>query len=108
MEVNIVSQKENPLLKRKEIRFNVKHVAGATPPRLEVRKAVADALKSNVDLIFVKKFETRPGTHTAEGVANLYDSAEQAKLIEPDYIIKRNVPPPVPPPEKPKEEEKKE
>jgi len=104
MEVNIVSQKENPLLKRKEIRFNVKHVAGATPPRLEIRKAVADALKSNVDLIFVKKFETRPGTHTAEGVANLYDSAEQAKLIEPDYIIKRNVPPP----EKPKEEEKKE
>ena len=52
---------------------------------------------------FLKKFETRPGTHTAVGVANLYDSAEQAKLIEPDYVVKRNVPPP----EKPKEEEKK-
>jgi small subunit ribosomal protein S24e len=103
MEVNIVSQKENPLLKRKEIRFDVRHIAGATPHRLEVRKAVADALKSNVDLIFVKKFETRPGTQTAVGVANLYDSAEQAKLIEPDYVIKRNVPPL----EKPKEEEKK-
>jgi small subunit ribosomal protein S24e len=104
MEVDIVSQKENPLLKRKEIGFKVKHVAGATPPRLEVRRAVSEALKANVDLIFVKKFETRPGTHTAVGVANLYDSAEQAKLIEPDYIINRNVPPP----EKPKEEEKKE
>jgi small subunit ribosomal protein S24e len=103
MEVNIVSQKENPLLKRKEICFDVKHVAGATPPRLEIRRAVADALKTNVDLIFVKKLETRPGTHTAVGVANLYDSAEQAKLIEPDYIIKRNIPPP----ENPKEEEKK-
>ena len=103
MEVNIVSQKENPLLKRKEIRFSVKNVAGATPPRLETRKAVAEALKANVDLIFIKKFETRLGTHTVVGVANLYDSAEQAKRIERDYIIKRNVPPP----EKPKEEEKK-
>jgi small subunit ribosomal protein S24e len=103
MEVNVVSQKENPLLKRKEISFNVEHAAGATPTRIEIRKAVAEALKANVDLIFVKRFETRPGTHIALGMANLYDSAEQAKLIEPDYIIKRNVPPP----EKPKEEEKK-
>lgn len=103
MEVKIVSQKENPLLKRKEIHFNVKHVTSATPPRIEVRKAVAEALKANVDLIFLKRFETRPGTHMALGVANLYDSAEQAKLIEPDYIIRRNVPPP----ENPKEEEKK-
>ena len=102
MEVNIVSQKENPLLKRKEIRFHVKHVAGATPPRMEIRKAVAEALKANVDLIFVKRFETRPGTHAALGVANLYDSVEQAKFIEPNYIIKRNVPPP----ENPEEEKK--
>jgi small subunit ribosomal protein S24e len=104
MEVNVLSQKENLLLRRKEIRFNVKHVAGATPPRLEIRKAVAEALKADVNLIFIKKFETKPGTHTALGLANLYDSAEQAKLIEPDYIIKRNVPPQ----ENPKEEEKKE
>lgn len=104
MEVKILSQKENPLLKRKEIQFNVAHAAGATPPRLEIRRAVADALRANVDLLFVKKFETRPGMHSALGVANLYDSAEQARLIEPEYIVKRNVPPPA----KQAEEEKKE
>jgi len=103
MEVNVVSEKENPLLKRKEIRFHVKHVAGATPPRLEIRKAVAEALKVNVDLIFLKKVKTRSGMHMAVGVANLYDSAEQAKLIEPKYIVKRNIPPPP----KPEEKEKK-
>lgn len=103
MEVNVVSEKENPLLKRKEIRFHVKHVAGATPPRLEIRKAVAEALKVNVDLVFLKKVKTRSGMHMAVGVANLYDSAEQAKLIEPKYIVKRNIPPPP----KPEEKEKK-
>ena len=102
MEVKIISQKENPLLKRKEIQFHVEHdKTGSTPPRPEIRKAVAAALKANVDLVFIKKFETKTGMHTAIGVANLYDAAEQAKLIEPQYIIKRNIPP-----EKPKEEAK--
>jgi ribosomal protein S24E len=62
---------------------------------------VATALRKDADLVFVKKMETKTGTHTALGSANVYDSVEQAKLIEPKYIVKRNVPP-----EKPKEEEK--
>ena len=103
MEIKIVSEKQNPLLKRKEVYFQVEHnQTGNTPPRLEVRKAVATALKKDADLVFVKKIETKTGTHTAVGLANVYDSVEQAKLIEPKYIVKRNVPP-----EKPKEEEKK-
>jgi small subunit ribosomal protein S24e len=102
MEIKIVSEKENPVLKRREICFHVEHdQTGSTPPRLEVRKAVASALKKNTDLVFVKRFETKTGTRFAIGVANVYDSIEQAKLIEPEYILKRNVPP-----EKPKEEEK--
>jgi small subunit ribosomal protein S24e len=102
MEVKIISEKENPLLKRKEVHFQVEHSqTGNTPPRLEVRRAVATALRKDADLVFVKKMETKTGTHTALGSANVYDSVEQAKLIEPKYIVKRNVPP-----EKPKEEEK--
>jgi len=104
MEIKIIVEKENPLLKRKEVHFHVNHVAGPTPPRPEIRKAVAEALKANIDFVFVKKFETKAGMHTAVGVANLYDSVEQAQRIEPKYIVKRNVPPPP----KPKEEEKKE
>jgi len=101
MEIKIISQKQNPLLKRKEIQFDVQHEAGSTPPRLEVRRAVAAALKANVDLVFIKRFETRTGTQSAAGTAHLYESAEQAKLIEPEYVVKRNIPP-----EKPKEEAK--
>ena len=101
MEIKIISQKENPLLKRKEVQFDVEHNTGSTPPRLEVRRAVATTLKANVDLVFIKKFVTKAGTHTATGTANLYETVDQAKLIEPEYIVKRNIPP-----EKPKEEAK--
>jgi small subunit ribosomal protein S24e len=103
MEVKIVSEKENPLLKRRKVYFQVEHSqTGSTPPRLEVRKVVATVLKKDADLVFIKKLETKTGTHIAFGVANVYDSVEQARLIEPKYIIERNVPP-----EKPKEEEEK-
>ncbi|MDI6847477.1 MAG: 30S ribosomal protein S24e [Candidatus Bathyarchaeia archaeon] len=102
MKVKIVSKNENLLLKRREVYFQVEHnQTGSTPPRLEVRKAIANTLKTDTDLVFVKKFETKTGTHIAVGVANVYDSVEQAKLIEREYVIKRNAPP-----EKPEEEEK--
>ena len=38
MEIKIISQKENPLLKRKEVQFNVEHETGSTTPRQEVEK----------------------------------------------------------------------
>ncbi|MEM3696035.1 MAG: 30S ribosomal protein S24e [Candidatus Bathyarchaeia archaeon] len=102
MDIKIISDKKNPLLKRREVEFLVEHTqTGSTPPRLEVRKAVASALKADIDLVVIKKFETKTGTNAAVGIANVYDSVEQLRLIEPEYIIKRNVPT-----EKPKEEEK--
>jgi small subunit ribosomal protein S24e len=89
MEIEIISEKENPLLKRREVYFRVKHEQmGSTPPRLEVRKAIASALKAKVDFVFVKKFKTKTGKHVA-----VYDSVDQARLVEPEYIIKRNEPP---------------
>jgi small subunit ribosomal protein S24e len=102
MDIKVISDKQNPLLKRREVQFQVEHTqTGSTPPRLEVRKALASALKANMDLVIIKKFETKTGTNAAVGIANVYDSAEQLKLIEPEYIVKRNVPA-----EKSKEEEK--
>lgn len=100
MEVKITSKKENPLLKRKEVSFKIEQgLQMKTPLRLEVKKALAVELKVSDDLVFVKKMRTLTGTHTTIGVANVYESIEQAKCIEPEYILKRNSPQ-----EKPKEE----
>jgi small subunit ribosomal protein S24e len=93
MEVKVTSEKKNPMLKRKEISFQVEHAeTGSTPSRVEIRRAIASTTKTNEKVVFVKKFETKTGTLTAFGTANIYDSVEQAKLIEPEYIIKRNIP----------------
>jgi small subunit ribosomal protein S24e len=94
MEVKIISTKKNPLLRRKEVAFSVEQgPKGKTPARLEVRKVLATELKINEDLIFIRKMQTMTGTTTAVGIANAYETLEQAKFIEPEFIRKRNSPP---------------
>lgn len=93
MKVTITQQQYNPLLKRKEIAFEVDHKqTRGTPTRLEVRNALAEMLKAKPEVVCVKRIETKTGTMIAVGEANAYDTVEQASLIEPKYIIERNTP----------------
>jgi len=93
MEVKITSELKNLLLKRKEIAFEVQHTqTKGTPERLEIRNKLAEMLKTKPELVYVKRVETKTGTMKAAGEANVYESVEHAKLIEPEYIITRNLP----------------
>ena len=99
MQIKVESTKDNPLLKRREVEFTITQgPKEKTPPRLDVKKALAAELMVGVDVVFVKCMRTRTGTNITQGVANVYQKADQAKLVEPEYIRKRNNPP-----EKPKE-----
>ncbi|MCL2475899.1 hypothetical protein [Candidatus Bathycorpusculum sp.] len=93
MQIKIDSTKENQLLKRTEVGFTI--VSGPkekTPQRLEVKKAVAGELKIGAEVVYVKRMRTKTGTSITQGVANVYQSVAQAKLVEPEYIQKRNNP----------------
>lgn len=93
MELKIVSQKNNPLLKRKEVQFEVAHSQGKTPLRLDAKQSIASHLQISEKLVFIKKMKTLTGTNITIGSANTYETIEQAQLIEPEHIIKRNSPP---------------
>lgn len=100
MQIKIESTKQNPLLKRTEVGFTI--IQGPkekTPPRLEVKKAVAVEMKVGDDVVVIKHMHTKTGTCITEGVANVYQSVAQVKIVEPEYIRKRNSQP-----EKSKEE----
>lgn len=100
MKTRIVSKSENPLLKRKEVHFEVESTElEATPPRLEVRRVLATNLKVLEELVFIKRMKTMTGRKVTVGAANVYENSVQAKLVEPEFIIQRNTPL-----EKPKEE----
>ncbi len=99
MEIKIVSTKDNPLLKRKEVGFTITQgPKEKTPQRLDAKRAVANEMQVKETLVYIKNMETLTGTSITNGFANIYKSVEQAQVVEPEYIRKRNNP------EKPKEE----
>jgi len=99
MEIKIVSTKDNPLLKRKEVGFTITQgPKEKTPQRLDAKRAVANAVQVKESVVYIKSMETLTGTSITKGFANVYQSDEQAKKVEPEYIQKRNNP------QKPKEE----
>ncbi len=91
MKIKILNRRYNLFLKREEISFEVDHSQeGGTPPLFEVRKALAKLLKVNLELVYVKGLITRTGAMIATCKANVYDSIEQAKFMEPEHILLRN------------------
>ena len=59
---------------------------------MDVRQKLAASLDANEERIYISKYMTKTGSMTTVGEANVYDSAEQAKMTEPKYIILRNSP----------------
>ena len=87
--MEVVERKENPLLKRVEIRFRWRHVGTATPSRAQMLAAVAAVEPgSTKENIIVKEVSTRFGQPLTTGLAYVYESAD-ALAHEPTYILSR-------------------
>lgn len=90
MKVDIVNQKTNGLLDRKEIVFSVKG-AKKTPSRIELKENLAASLNSKADLVSISKVQHIYGSDLVEGTANVYNSIESLKKFEPEFLSKRGV-----------------
>ena len=90
MELVIEEKKDNPLLNRMEIRFRVKHPKASTPKREDIRNLIAANLNVEKDRVIIARMHTPFGIHETKGYAKVYYSVEDAKKIEPDYILKRH------------------
>ncbi len=90
MEIEILEERPNPLMKRHEYRFAVTHASAATPPRDEVRTELAKLVKAPKDRVVIERMNARFGTAVSRGDANVYDSPESAKKISREHILVRN------------------
>ncbi len=125
MEIEILNERENPLLKRKEVRFNVIY-EGAVPSLKEVRGKLLSVLirdqgsrssednvlglNSNEKLTVVDGIKPKFGRTVAKGYVKIYLD-ENGMKAEPKHRLKKNFEEKKPKEEKPaetKEPEKKE
>ena len=89
MEITVISEEENPMLHRTDVRFRVSH-AEATPDRLAVRDSLAARLNKDADEVVVRKLDTKFGMRETVGEAKVYQGAEFAEDVEQDYMLARN------------------
>ncbi len=105
MEMEIRKERENKLLKRKEIEVYLDHTGKPTPTRLEILKELAKKLKVKEDLIIVDKIFSETGKACSRVKVLVY---QNTKDIPPGKIekMKRRMAKAKKPEEKPKEEAK--
>ncbi len=90
MELQVVTKKENPLLKRVEITFKAVHKAEATPTRDALRSELAKQLNAAKDRVVVDRSVSSFGRFETVGYAKVYKSKEEALAVERSHILVRN------------------
>ncbi len=89
MEIKVESQKENKLLERKEILATILF-NGPTPKREEVKNGLCSKLGLALDVVALKKIESRFGAKQLKVIAHVYKDAEKLKKTEARHILVRH------------------
>ncbi len=91
MEILVERQKDNPLLKRKEIYFRIRYEdTKVTPSRKDVREKLSGLLNAELERLVVRWIKPEFGRMEAEGYALVYDTEEDMRAVEEDYVLERN------------------
>ena len=90
MEIRILDDRANPLLKRHEVRFEVTHATRATPSREEVRGELSKIVHAPKDRVIVERMAARYGTAVTRGEALVYETLDAAKSTEREHILVRH------------------
>ena len=89
MDIEVVSEEENPMLHRRDVRFEVVHDE-ASPSRLSVRDSLAAKLNKDAEEVVVHSIDTKYGMRKSMGYAKVYDSPADAADVEQEYMLERN------------------
>jgi len=93
LNIEILTERLNPLIGRKETKFLVHHEEGGTPDRLSIRKIASEQFKIPADKIYVRTVRTRTGGSSAICEVEMYEDSKIAEKIVPAYVRNRNLPP---------------
>jgi small subunit ribosomal protein S24e len=92
MELQIIKDKKNPLLKRREVSLKINNKG--TPSRIDVKNKLAAMANSKPELIVIRHLDTAFGKMELTGTACIYESEEQLKKLAHQHLMVRGVPVP--------------
>ena len=80
-DLKIISEKENPLFKRKEIHVEIEAVS--SPKKEDAEKSISEKFSVPTENIAIKKIDGRFGSRIFRITASLYHSKEIKEQTEP-------------------------
>lgn len=89
MQIEMEGRKKNTLLHREEFNFQILNVK-KTPARTDVRKELAAKLGATEELVIVDDITHEFGSTHIVGFAKKYDSIDDLKKIEPQFMRKKH------------------
>ncbi|MHA2602087.1 MAG: 30S ribosomal protein S24e [Candidatus Thorarchaeota archaeon SMTZ1-83] len=90
MKIEVLQEKENRPLARREIDFRVEHIGGTTPSRADVKAKLVAQFDADAALVVIRSLNTNFGAGMTEGSARIYTDPEQMKRVELSHIVKRH------------------
>ncbi|HXQ94805.1 MAG TPA: 30S ribosomal protein S24e [Thermoplasmata archaeon] len=90
MDLKIIEERPNPLLKRTEYRFEIGHDTASTPNRDSVRTELAKALKVPKDRVIIERMHAKYGVAKSVGEAATYQTKEAVDAVVREHILIRN------------------
>ena len=89
MDISIISDRNNPLLQRREIKFTVSFDA-ATPSIKDVKMKLVAVLNANKQVLVVDTLDQIFGKLEAEGYAKIYNDEKAMATIETKSVLEKN------------------
>ena len=92
MSLQVLDEKVNPLLGRREVRLVIQHLGAGTPDRVTVRKMASDHYKTTMEQVYVRSIATRTGGSNAVCIVEVYDKPQIKGKSVPAFVKNRNLP----------------
>jgi ribosomal protein S24E len=110
MKFQVIEEKENPVLKRKEVLISLDYEKGSTPSKAELQKVLSEQLNANMENVEISKILSEIGRPVGKAWIKVWQ--EKKVPLYSELKKEKEEPKPEKAPEKveekPKEEQKKE
>lgn len=91
MQLEVLKEREMPLLSRKRVTLTVKDAMG-TVSRHELVDEIARRLNVTRNLVIIKHIYPQFGTRSAKIIANIYEDEARMSIFEHKNLIAKHVP----------------
>ncbi len=89
MKIEILEEKENPLLERKEVTFKLIPEGGGEPYE-KVRERIAAMMDIDENTFVIQSMKSRFGKNEYRGFLKVYKNEEKMRHVEENHVLKRN------------------